>query len=145
MVAPNPDASTSTAAGPASLKQRLFQGAAPRVVTSLLIGAGFVWLLARGALPLLPDRDALLQIPVSVMAAFAALTFVSTLLRTYRWVYLLRPIAPLVKPLRLTGIGMVGFGAIFFAPLRTGEIVRPFLLAQDGEVSFMQAAGTIFA
>jgi glycosyltransferase 2 family protein len=115
------------------------------VVTSLLIGAGFIWLLARGGLPLLPDRAALQKIPTSAVVTFALLTFVSTLLRTYRWVYLLRPIAPLVKPLRLMGIGLVGFGAIFFAPLRTGEIVRPFLLAQDGEVSFMQAAGTLFA
>jgi len=94
---------------------------------------------------LVPDRKVLAQVPGRVVAAFTLMTFLSTLVRTYRWVYLLRPIAPLVKPLRLMGIGMVGFGAIFFAPLRTGEMVRPFLLAEDGEVSFMQAAGTIFA
>ena len=146
MAAPTPDApSSSNGAAAVSLKQRLIKGALPRVVTSLLIGAGFIWLLARGGLPLLPDRAALQKIPASAVVTFTLLTFVSTLLRTYRWVYLLRPIAPLVKPLRLMGIGMVGFGAIFFAPLRTGEIVRPFLLAQDGEVSFMQAAGSIFA
>jgi len=144
MAAPNPDGSRSNG-GPTSLKQRLFRGVAPRVVTSLLIGAGFVWLLARGGLPLLPDREALRKIPVAVIVVFAGLTFVSTLLRTYRWIYLLRPIAPGVNPWRLTGLGLVGFGAIFFAPLRSGEVVRPFLLAQDGEVSFLQAVGTIFA
>ena len=145
MPAPPASDQSPIAPGAVSLKQRLVKGALPRVVTSLLIGAGFIWLLARGGLPLLPDRAALQKIPTSAVVTFTLLTFVSTLLRTYRWIFLLRPIAPLVKPLRLIGIGMVGFGAIFFAPLRTGEIVRPFLLAQDGEVSFMQAAGTIFA
>ncbi len=145
MPAPAPDASPSANSGAGSLTQRLLKGAAPRVLTSLLIAAGFIWLLARGGLPLLPERSALQKVPSWAIASFALLTLVSTLLRTYRWVFLLRPIAPLVKPLRLMGIGLVGFGAIFFAPLRTGEIVRPFLLAKDGEVSFMQAAGTIFA
>jgi glycosyltransferase 2 family protein len=35
--------------------------------------------------------------------------------------------------------------AILFAPLRSGEVVRPWLLAREGEVSFLQAAGTVAA
>jgi hypothetical protein len=69
---------------------------------------------------------------------------VAIFLRTYRWVYLLRPIAS-ISAGRVFGIGLVGFTAIFFAPLRMGELARPWLLAQDRQVTFLQAAGTVAA
>jgi uncharacterized membrane protein YbhN (UPF0104 family) len=43
------------------------------------------------------------------------------------------------------GVGLVGFSAVFFAPLRLGEVVRPYLVSQDGEVTFVQAVGTVAA
>jgi uncharacterized protein (TIRG00374 family) len=39
----------------------------------------------------------------------------------------------------------VGFTAVQIAPLRLGEVVRPYLLAQDGRVSFLQSLGTVAA
>jgi len=123
----------------------IWQGVLPRVVVSLLIGGGFVWLLARGGLPLLPPRAALQRLPGWTLCEFMALMVLTAILRTYRWNYLIRPIAPDSKPIRVTGMSMVGFSAIFFLPLRSGEFVRPYLIARDGQVSFMQAAGTVGA
>jgi uncharacterized protein (TIRG00374 family) len=128
-----------------SIKERLLAGALPRVVASLVIAIGFVWLLARGGLPLIPPQGVLGRVAVPGLLGFVLCQVVCNVLRTYRWVFLLRPIAPAVKPTRVMGIGMIGFSAIFLAPLRMGEVVRPYLLAQDGEVTFMQAAGTLFA
>jgi uncharacterized protein (TIRG00374 family) len=126
-------------------KQHVLARLLPRLVASLLIAAGFVWLLARGGLPLVPDAAELRKVPVWAVAGYAVLQAGAILFRTYRWVYLLRPIAPSLRPVRVLGMGFVGFSAIFLAPLRMGEIVRPYLIAQDGEVTFMQAAGTVFA
>lgn len=131
--------------GGKSLKERLLVGAAPRWLASLLIAGGFAWLLARGGLPLLPDAEALRKLPAWSIAGFVLTQLGSILLRTYRWVFLLRPIAPNIVPLRVLGIGLVGFSAIFLVPLRMGEVVRPYLIARDGEVTFMQAAGTVLA
>lgn len=127
------------------MKDRLLSGALPRILASLIIAIGFVWLLLRGGLPLVPDARILRRVSAAGVLGFALCQVGVLFLRTYRWVFLLRPIAPNIKPRRVVGIGMVGFSAIFLAPLRMGEIVRPYLLAQDGEVTFMQAAGTLFA
>jgi uncharacterized protein (TIRG00374 family) len=124
---------------------KMMRGAGPRVLVSLLIAVGFVWLLARGGLPLVPRREDLARIPIWAALCFVALNLTSNVLRSYRWVFLLRPIAPHVQPTRVLGIGLMGFGAIFLAPLRMGEVVRPFLLSQDREVSFTQATGSIVA
>lgn len=124
---------------------KIWHGALPRILLSLLIAGGFVWLLARGGLPLLPTREALRGLPVGTLCEFMVLTVVTAILRTYRWNYLIRPIAPSAPPLRVMGMGMVGFSAIFLFPLRSGEIIRPYLMARDGQVSFMQAAGTVGA
>jgi len=140
-----PPSSASPPTLPKSEPKRLFAGALPRVLVSLLIAGGFVWLLARGGLPLVPSDEALRRIPAWAVAAYVAVLIPVYVLRTYRWVYLLRPLAPRMRVTRVLSIGFLGFSAIFFAPLRMGEIVRPYLLAEEGEVTFMQAAGTIFA
>jgi glycosyltransferase 2 family protein len=69
----------------------------------------------------------------------------AAVLRTWRWVYLLRPMAPTIKPWRVFGVGLVGFSAVFFAPLRLGEVVRPYMMSQEGDVTFVQAVGTLAA
>lgn len=142
---PPPGAEERAGAAAQALKQRALSGIWPRLAASLLIAGGFVWVMVRGGIPLLPRAEVLRLIGPGVVVAYAVLLSATIVLRTSRWVYLLRPIAPNVRPLRVLGIGFVGFSAIFLAPLRMGEIVRPYLIAQDGEVSFMQATGTVFA
>lgn len=117
----------------------------PKLVLSLLIAVGFFWLLRRGALPMLPPTAAWDGVAWWGVAAYALLNMVATFLRTYRWIYLLRPIQPMLRPRRVLGVGLVGFAAVLFAPLRAGEVVRPWLLARTGDVPFVKAAGTVAA
>ena len=114
---------------------------APRVLASLAIAGGFVWLFRAGGLPLLPPAGALSTLQVWAVPAYALFMLAAIFLRVHRWVPLLRPIAPEVSATRVIGIGFVGIAAIMFAPLRMGEAARPYLLARDGKVSFFQALG----
>jgi hypothetical protein len=117
----------------------------PRIVVSLLITIGFIWAFKQGGLPFAPPGGATENLRWWGVPAFVALMLCATFLRTYRWFYLLRPIASDLSSWRVFGVGLVGYSAVFFAPLRLGEVVRPYLIAQDGQVSFVQAVGTVAA
>jgi uncharacterized membrane protein YbhN (UPF0104 family) len=125
-----------------------FKGFASRVavrgVLSLLLLGGFVWALQRGGLPLAPE-NAFGRVTWWGIPGFLVLVTLAAFLRTRRWFYLLQPLAPRLRPWRVFGMGLLGFCAIFFAPLRLGEFVRPYLVSRDGEVSFTQAVGTVAA
>jgi hypothetical protein len=125
--------------------QGLWRRALPRILISLVIAVGFLWLLMRGGLPVLPSTQTLQRLPWWALGMHIALMLVVTLLRSYRWIFLIRPVAPQARPLRVLGQSMVGFSAVFLLPLRSGEVVRPYLISQDGQVSFIQAAGTVGA
>lgn len=115
-----------------------------RVAASLIIAGGFVYALQRGGLPFVP-ADALAGVSAWSVAAFVGLMSFCSYLRAKRWYYMLQPLAAGLKLWRVIGIGLVGFAAIFFGPLRLGEMVRPYMLSQDGEVRFVQAVGTVAA
>jgi hypothetical protein len=121
------------------------RSAAPKLVVSLLIAVGFVWVFKTGGVPIVPERAALSQVEAWSVAAFAGCYVLSLILRPYRWLHLVRPIAPAISAVRVFSVGLVGFTAVFFAPLRTGELVRPWLLADKGEITFLQATGTVAA
>jgi len=115
----------------------------PKLALSLLLAAGFVWVLRRGGLPIMPARSAFTAVRWWLLAPYVLLCCAGTLLRTYRWVYLLRPLAARISARGVLGAGLVGYAIVFFAPLRTGEVARPWLLARRREVGFLQAAGTV--
>jgi hypothetical protein len=115
----------------------------PKLVASLVIAGGFIWAMRRGGLPLLPDPTALAAVSWWAVPAYVVLLMLSFYLRAYRWIYLLRPIAE-VSTRKVLGIGLIGSAAILFAPLRMGEVVRPYMIASR-RISFTQAAGTIAA
>jgi uncharacterized protein (TIRG00374 family) len=129
-----------SASAPSGLRRIL-----PRLAVSLLMAGAFAWALNRGGLPLSPPATALPHLRWWAVPAFVALTSLGIYFRTYRWVYLLRPISPRVQASRAFGASLVGYGAVFFAPLRLGEVVRPYLMAQDGEITFAQGLGTVAA
>ena len=114
---------------------------APRILASLAIAAGFVWLFRRGGLPLIPPAGTLSAVQPGAIAGFALCIAISTYLRVHRWVPLLRPVAPDISEPRVVAIGLIGIATIMLAPLRMGEAARPYLLARDGKVTFFQALG----
>lgn len=111
---------------------------------SLVLAGGFFWVLRRGGLPLLPSNEALSRIAWWCLPAYTAVLAATTVLRTYRWVYLLNPLA-ILSQRHIFGVGLVGAGFIFFAPLRMGEFARPLLISRGNRVDFVQATGTIAA
>jgi uncharacterized protein (TIRG00374 family) len=116
-----------------------------RLLLSLLVAIGFVWLLRRGGLPLLPEASALERIAGWTFPVYAVSAIAATFFRTYRWIHLLRPISSEFSKWRVFGIGLVGSSITFFAPLRSGEIVRPYLLSRERPFTFLQATSTVVA
>jgi glycosyltransferase 2 family protein len=115
-----------------------------KLLASLLLGGGFVWLLRAGALPLIPPAAALERMRWWTVPAYVALWVGVHTLRAVRWQWLLAPIRRV--PLRtLLPVAFVGFAAILLLPLRTGEAVRPVLLHRRGGVSGWAATGTVAA
>jgi uncharacterized membrane protein YbhN (UPF0104 family) len=118
---------------------------APRVAVSLLIAIGLAWAMSKGGLPIAPPEHAKHSLHWWGIPAFFVLVCLGAYWRTARWIYLLRPLSTRLKTWRVLGIGFIGFSSVFFAPLRLGEVVRPYLLSQDGEVTFVQAVGSVAA
>ncbi|HWO14742.1 MAG TPA: lysylphosphatidylglycerol synthase transmembrane domain-containing protein [Polyangiaceae bacterium] len=117
----------------------------PKLALSLLLAGGFVWVLQRGGLPIMPPRSAFATVRWWLLGPYLLLCCVGMFLRTYRWIYLLRPLASQISSRAVFGAGLVGYAIVFFAPLRTGEVARPWLVARRREVGFLQAAGTVVA
>ncbi|NOZ86909.1 MAG: flippase-like domain-containing protein [Deltaproteobacteria bacterium] len=64
------------------------------------------------------------------------------LIRIFRWHLMLQPLHP-YKFRRTFQIGSVGFLSIFLLPFRLGELVRPYLAAQEPKVKFSSVLATI--
>lgn len=115
-----------------------------RLVLSLVAGAVALWLLARGALPLVPSKQALAAVPWwasgGYLLAYASVHW----LRAVRWRWLLAPLGE-VSLGRLTRVSFIGFAAIVILPLRAGELVRPLLIRKETSISGWGATGTIAA
>ena len=92
---------------------------------------------------MLPPRAAWEHLQWWAAPVYFALCCVATALRTYRWVHLLRPIQPSLSGRYAWGVGLVGFAATVLAPLRMGEMVRPWLISRRGDVRFLQATGAV--
>lgn len=71
-----------------------------------------------------------------------AVYFAAVLLRTYRWHFLLRPLRP-IPTRRLFPVVVVGYMANNLLPIRLGEIVRSYYVAQREQVSGSAALATI--
>jgi uncharacterized protein (TIRG00374 family) len=129
---------------PAASPTRL-RTVAPRLIVSLLIAAGFVWLLQRGGLPILPPADALARLAWWAAPVYVGLNLIAVSFRTHRWLHLLRPIEPQLSRKYVFGTSLASFAAVVFAPLRMGEVARPLLISRSGRIGFMQASGTVAA
>lgn len=83
------------------------------------------------------DADALL------MAAAVVVSFLVFPLRAARWRPILHPVAPNLPFGPLWRATCIGFMANSVLPSRAGEIIRPFMLARETQVSFSAALASL--
>jgi uncharacterized protein (TIRG00374 family) len=115
-----------------------------KLAGSLLIAAGFAYVLHRGALPIVPDADAFSKMRWWTLPAYLALWSVVHLVRAARWYLLLVPVSE-VRLRRVLAVAFIGFAAVVLLPFRTGEVVRPVLIREKGKLSGWAATGTVGA
>ncbi len=109
---------------------------------SVVIGAALFYLAFRG---LAPGRlvDAFAQADYVWILPFLGTLVGVQLFRAWRWRFLLQPVTNTPPGLwRLLVISSVGFAAIIMLPLRLGEFVRPYLIADPRNVGPDKATGT---
>jgi uncharacterized protein (TIRG00374 family) len=68
---------------------------------------------------------------------------VMQIFRAWRWDFLLRPLGARLPFWRLFNVSSVGFMAILALPIRLGEFVRPYLVAEKGKLSMSAALGSV--
>lgn len=117
---------------------------AVRFVVSIAIGVALTWMLVRGGLPIVPGTNSFegLQpwaVPVYVLSLLGVHWF-----RAARWRHLLRPLGQ-TSTRAVLGVCWISFAAILFLPLRTGEVVRPYLITKRSKIRGWEALGTVGA
>lgn len=97
-----------------------------------LIGLFFLWLVAR-ELPFAQVSQYLASADLGQLAlwsgAFVVVYAISHYARVVRWYELIKPLDAELVPSQVHRACLVGMTAIFLLPLRLGEFVRPYLLA----------------
>ncbi len=115
-----------------------------KLALSLLLGVGLAWLLGRGGLPLLPARSSFSGVRWWTVGVYVASLALVHYFRAIRWRYLLRPLGP-VTWRSVLAVSWIAFGAILLSPLRSGEVVRPYLITKRSSVRMWEATATIGA
>jgi glycosyltransferase 2 family protein len=110
------------------------------LLVSLLVMGGFVWLLKRGALPVLPPSGAWASLRPWTIAGFLLAFLVIHSLRCSRWSLLVKE--EYRPPLGLTlAISFISYGAQVLLPFRLGEAARPALIHSHTKLPLGTAAG----
>lgn len=112
-----------------------------RLLLSLVIGGGMVFLATR-LIDFSRTAEALEQAEWWVLIPYFLAMAAQHYFRSRRWGYLLAPIHP-VPFSRILPIASVGFLAICSLPLRMGEFVRPYLIADPPHLRMSHAMGTL--
>lgn len=115
-----------------------------RLALSLVFAAGFAWIALRGGLPLVPPSEAFGAVQWWTVGLYVVSLGAVHWFRAARWRHLLRPIGD-ARLLDVVMVAWVGFGAILLSPLRSGEIVRPYLITRHSSVRLWEATGTVGA
>lgn len=134
----SPHVAVRTLSSEPSVARRLL----PKLVLSLLLGALFAWLVARGGVPLVPPASAFRAVVWWSVPAYAATLLVTHVLRASRWRFLISPVKKL--PLKeVILLNWIGFFAIFAFPLRLGEFARPALTKARHGIPVSVGIGTV--
>lgn len=117
------------------------KGLVRRLLISIVIGALMLYLAGR-ELELDGVWAALLGARWGVLLPYFGCMALQHLFRSWRWGQLLAPIHP-VPFKRILPISSVGFFAILALPLRMGEFVRPYLIADPPHLRMSHGLGTL--
>src|SRR5688572_2650575 len=98
----------------------------------------------RGALPLVPTREAFTGVQLWAVGLYALLWTFMHFIRAGRWYWLLAAVQRVPLPTVLR-VAFIGFAALVVFPFRMGEVVRPVLIARAGKLSAWVATGTVGA
>ncbi|MBW2735668.1 MAG: flippase-like domain-containing protein [Deltaproteobacteria bacterium] len=112
-----------------------------RLIISLLIGAAFLY-LAAGRIEFRHAWTAIKAANWNMLLPYVLCMMVQHFFRAWRWGQLLAPIHP-VSFGRILPISSVGFLAIVALPLRMGEFVRPYLIADPPHIRMSHGLGTM--
>jgi uncharacterized protein (TIRG00374 family) len=112
-----------------------------RLLLSIAIGGAMLYLAAR-KIDWSGTVAALAAARWWVLAPYCAAMAAQHLFRAWRWKFLLAPIHA-VPFSRILPIASVGFAAIIALPLRMGELVRPYLIADPPRVRMSHGLGTL--
>lgn len=122
----------------------LLQKHGVKLLISLALGGSLAWVLARGGLPFFPDASCFDALRLWTVPLYVVSLAVVHYFRAIRWRHLLRPIGE-VSTRSILAVSFIGFGAVLISPLRTGEVVRPYLITRRSSVRLWEAAGTVGA
>jgi hypothetical protein len=100
---------------------------ATKLVASVIITCGIVYVVHRGGLKFLPESGDFKSVRWWAVPLYVPILFGMTWFRSVRWRFLLRSIAEVPKK-HLLAVSCVGFLAILVLPFRIGEIVRPYMV-----------------
>jgi glycosyltransferase 2 family protein len=112
-----------------------------RLALSVAIGGAMLYLASK-KIDFGNTWSALTEVEWWVLVPYFVGMAVQHFFRAHRWGYLLEPIAP-VPLRRIFPIASVGFLAIIALPLRMGELVRPYLIADPPTVKIAHGIGTL--
>jgi uncharacterized protein (TIRG00374 family) len=112
-----------------------------RTLLGIVISAGFLFFAFRGQ-DISRVRDAIQSFNLWYIIPALSLYFMGIFVRSFRWSVLLRPITK-TNARELLPVTIVGFMANNVLPLRTGEVVRAFVLSKRYNVKKTSALATI--
>lgn len=112
-----------------------------RIVVSLLVGGGFLWLAFRNV-PLSELQSSFAEVDWRWLIPAVCVSLVLQIFRAWRWQLELRPIQHIRLPL-LWIVTSISYMAINLLPARMGEFFRPWLLSQRTDVKFTNVVGNL--
>lgn len=114
------------------------------LIASIVVTIACLWLLERGALPVLPNSSDLAHAEPWALPAYAGAFCLVLLVRAVRWQFLVKPLAE-ISAREVIASNFVFFAAVFLLPMRLGEVVRPALLRRPERLSAWQVVGLVGA
>ena len=113
------------------------------LVIGLVVGALFLGLALWGV-PLDQVGDAIADVDAVWLVAAAALWAGQYVLRAWRQLLLVQPLAPQTTYRTQLAITLVGFFCVNTFPARLGEVVRPYLMYERDQVPIGAGLGIVF-